>query len=798
MAGDPVPRRARGKRFDWPLWGGATAIVLWLWYACSAFTGEPFRRWPDSPAFALWFAAAAAVLVAVLRLGLRAARSARPDQPLEILRWLAMAGAGFALMLPYYGRRGIGSGDAYWYVVMLADFTAQLRHGVFPVWIGQSEYAFNGAVSPLRLAPWFQLSGGFLDLVTAHRLEPLALKNALLCVSALGTAASAYLCLGAVLPRRPGLACLLALLWLASPSTLAPLATGSLYMQFMALPFLPPLLLGCWRLWARDDNIARLLIGSALAGLMLSHTPTALWGGLLAGGMVLGQAVARRDWARAARRTAGMAGLFLVLGGWPIGSALTIDNPVRPPIGPIQAPSGIAKAFPANLLPFRTGGDLQVGAALLGVAVLALVLLAWLRPRGGIAFAAALAAVVALTFPVPWLTARIWTHLPRLLLWINNSSPTGRLFEFLGLLAAFALALAAADDRISRRTWPTTLLLVALAGGGAWSAREVAKIVREADSTATDAGPANAYLRPENLALPRFAYASFAAVPGYASHAHMEPLWENRLLDRATGRVLTANADAAAPRVHPDREPETLPRLVRSGVLVATSADHGSVYRLTPQFRLEPGRRYALRLDFLHPETPGQLQFKHADLFRDYLLPDSGQGLGGRLEPRAFGALPTSSGVAALEQRSPVPIEAQQLLVLGKYAGERFDFARFWLFSYEPKDLPIRILSWIPYQAETETAVPAWLETPRVWQRGWQAEVNGRPAATRPSPQNLVMVPIEPGPNQVILTFHPPIWLSTWFWLGLTGWIVLLGFAALQVAQRDQGPIRSRSAGRTD
>jgi hypothetical protein len=823
-------------RLDPSLLLGEIAIVAWLWYASCAFLASPFSWWPGawwfslaavlasgflglhrrppaqppgallgrlvvfaavlaglifvisglqgpeiSPAFCLWFGAATAVLFLAFRLGIWAIRMACPDQPLEILRWLAMAGAATALMLPYYGRQGTGGGDAYWYVVMLADLAIQLRHGVFPVWIGQSEYAFNGAVSPLRLAPWIQYAGGGLDLATGHRLEPLALKNALLCVTALATAGSAYLSLRAMLPRRPGLACLLALLWLASPCTIIPLAAGSMYMQFSALAFLPPLLLGCCRLWARDDRTSRLLIVGALAALMLSHTPTALWGGLLAGGVYLGQVIYRRNWAAEGRRLAWMAGLFLVLGGLPVGSALTIDRPVPLVADGSGVPAGIAQAFPADLQPVHTAADVQVGYVLLGAGIVALGLIGWLRPRGGLALGAALLALVPLTFPIPWVTAAIWTRAPHLLVAINTSSAIGRLFEFLALIAAFALALAAADDRISRRRGRAALLLSLLTAGAVWSGDQAVRMLRQVDTM--DAEQANGALRPENLALPRFAYSSFATVPAYASHAHMEPLLENRLLDRATLRVMTANAEAAAPRLRLDSEPATLPRLVQSGVWVATSLNHSIIYRLSPAVRLLPGQRYAVRLDFLRPEQRGQFQFRHPDLFRDYLLPDSGEGLGNRSVPLAFGAEASSSHVAALEQSSPGPLELQPQLVLPKYSGEQFEFARFWLYSYSPDDLPIRVTSWVPYRAETETAIPAFLETPRIWQRGWRATVNGRPVATEASPQNLVMVPLAAGPSRVLLTFHAPAWLTAWFWLCLAGWAALLGAGARRVAR---------------
>ena len=361
---------AGGEQPDWSLLTGEIAIVLWLWYAATAFTATTLAWWPGAiwvslaapacswrlglhrppavrPAlalagrslllapllaglifvaaglcgpqlglgFAFWLGSAITLLFLAFRLCFWAARATWPGQPLEILRWLAMAGAAFVLLLPYYGRRGFGSGDVYWYVVMLADMVTQVRHGVFPVWVGQSEYAFNGAVSPLRLAPLFQYAGAGLDLLTSHALEPAALANAVLCAFGVATAASAYLALRSAVPRRPGLACVLALLWLASPGVLAPLYAGFQFMEWIALPFLPILLYGCWRLWTRDDGIARLAIVAAVGGMMLGHTPTGLWGGLLAGGMVLAHLLVRRNWAAEGPRLAAMAAGFALLGG---------------------------------------------------------------------------------------------------------------------------------------------------------------------------------------------------------------------------------------------------------------------------------------------------------------------------------------------------------------------------------------------------------------------------------------------------------------------------------------------------
>jgi hypothetical protein len=832
-----VPANAGG--FDVSLFVGEIAIVLWLWHAVVAFVGGPLAWWPDAPglalaaaagswrlglhrrpqvqpisvllrravclvpllaviisvavgwrgpqvtpAFALWIGAAITVLFLAFRLGFWAAQATWPGQPGEILRWLLVGAAGVVLLLPFYGRHGFGSGDVYWYVVMLADFTAQIHHGVFPVWVGQSEYAFNGAVSPLRLAPLFQYSGAFWDLVTCHALEPNALVNAIVCASGLATAASAYFAVRTALARRANVACLLALLWVASPGVLAPAYSGYQYMQWTAMPFLPLLLWGCWRLWARDDRTARLAIVIAVAGMMLAHTPTGLWGGLIAAGMYLLHLLARRNWAAERGQILGMAGLFLILGGFAIGSALTIDNATRL-TGAGKPWSSLPGVFPANFRPIDvTLGAIttfQLGYTLLAGGIAALALLAWLRPRGAIAFALAVVAFVPLTIPIPGVTAWIWNHAPAVVMTITNE-PLQRLFEFWGIVIVFALVLAESDPRLGLRSRPQAVLLLVLAAGSVWTAREAAKLIVDFSATFSPPEEANIALRPENLVLARYAYASFEQVPGYASHAHMDPLLENRLLDRGTLKLMAANADAAAPKVRPDSDLETLPRLAQAGLWVATSDNHQRFYQLSPPLRLQPGQAYALRVDFVDPGKAGVLQIANRELFREYLLPDSGVGIS--TSALAFGSLPSSSSVAALEQNSPAPAEPSVRFIAPTYAGEQFAFARFWLFTYDRSNLPVRVSSWIPYRAETETAIPAYLETPRIWQRGWRAEVNGRRVRTQESPQHLVMIPLAPGTSAVTLTFRAPFWLSCWFWLCLAAWTATGGWAMRWVLRR--------------
>lgn len=732
---------------------------------------------------ALWLGATVALALVAFRACFFAARTTWPDQPLEAARWIFLGMAATVVMRQFYTTTAIGSGDAHWYAVMLADFVTQLRAGVFPVWAGQSEFAFNGAISPLRFAPWFQYAGGFIDLLTAHALGFVALKNAAVVLTALAGVASAYICLRLIGPRRPGIACLLAALWIASPGVLAPLFSGDQYMTFMATPFIPIALYGCWRVWARDDVRARIAIAAGLGGLWLSHTPIALWSTLLAIAACGAKACWQREWRDDTHRALITSLAFVTLGALPIFSVLAIDNQNQATAMGERALQEVTRCFPANFLPLdvRAGANplftYQTGWVPLGAFGVALLLLMVARPRGGWFFSLTVLAVALFVLPVPGFSAAFWLHAPDWFMSVNNVWPMQRLMGIWAALMVFTLAIVASDERIARRTWLTSLLLLMLAGGATWSAREADKLTSR--PTTSDAASTALDFAPGNVSLTRYAWASFASAPSYFSHGYMEPLLENRLLDRATLAMLTANADRAAPLLRNDVVQETFPRLVQSGVLTAVQKAP-DFYLLEPALNLAPHERFALRMEFFRPGRPGLLQVFDGKMRRQYLLPDSGAGLVHAGPPRAFGSFPTSSHVMPLQIQGDQPVAAHlQFVGSGaldehSFPSPRFAFARFWLYRYTARDLAVQVESLVPYRARTETANAAWLETPRMWLTGYRATVNGETAEVRRSPDNLVMVALPAGANTVALAYVAPWWLSALFWLCALGWSGLI------------------------
>jgi hypothetical protein len=95
----------------------------------------------------------------------------------ECVRLLLVLGVGAGAMAGFMTDRLIGGVDARWYAQMLADFVQQMRSGVFPVLVGQGEFAYNGAVHPFRSAPLLFQVSGILDLLTVRVLTPVALQH---------------------------------------------------------------------------------------------------------------------------------------------------------------------------------------------------------------------------------------------------------------------------------------------------------------------------------------------------------------------------------------------------------------------------------------------------------------------------------------------------------------------------------------------------------------------------------------------------------------------------------------------
>ena len=712
----------------------------------------------------------------------------------EVARLALLAAAATWLLHPFATTRQVGAGDALWYANMLADFVLQFRAGVFPVFVGQTDFAFNGAVYPLRVAPLYQHLAGVLDLLTGRQLGFFALQH--LCVLVMGYAGifSCYFCLAQINRGHRRSAAALAILYLSCPGLLGTIYTQDQYMTWMTLPFVPLALLGLVKTFTADSLAAHTTQAAALAALWLAHSPVALWLTLIVAALQLVRLLAinrtKTPWLRA---LAGGA-IFLLLGHYPFVSVATIQLPgaVSTVTGPLPRaeliPQHVREAFPAALLPLsdhaRSLGDLQLGYGLGLVFIAATwVLIARFKPGdpatavpesssqpstlnsqlsaplAGLLGPSAL--LLLLLRPVPgndW----IWAHLPDQLVRITYYWPMQRFYLLLAGLIAIGgyLALTTLLPARPKLRLPAAVLLGLACAWSLWESRQFVAAGRERTLSVTIS---EQNLRPENRLMMNHAYGLFSQLPNTFSNGVVDPYAESRL--RSANGEIIAEKQTTAP--------------AQMGKLVGTVDDNPGILKLSPSFRLEPGIRYRLTFAFSDRPYAGILQVVGRHLFREYALPVSG-------EAAAFGSTPTHSHALGLWSSDPTGDDVTLRFIPTAPGAKPADFATFAAFTFEavaPEEASVHTHSLLPYRATVKAPVDAWLETPRMAARGYRATVDGIESPTRRSSDGSLWVAVPRGEHAVIVTFTPPVVLKLSYWLCLAAWAVIAG-AALVLAVR--------------
>jgi len=139
----------------------------------------------------------------------------------RVVTVLVLFAGGTYAAKPFLHGTYVGTGEAYNYSLSVADAVTQARSGVFPVLVGQSEFAFNGRIHPLRTAPWYCCAACLIDFATSHRLTFWQLQDALLTLSIVGAAFSAYASLRLLAGATRRVALFGALLYEFSPGVLS-------------------------------------------------------------------------------------------------------------------------------------------------------------------------------------------------------------------------------------------------------------------------------------------------------------------------------------------------------------------------------------------------------------------------------------------------------------------------------------------------------------------------------------------------------------------------------------------------
>lgn len=698
----------------------------------------------------------------------------------EGLQWAFLQILAAYCVHPYVRPALVGGGDAYQYSLSLADFIAQIRAGVFPVFIGQSEFAFNGSIHTLRTAPYFVHLGALLDTLTLRTLPPFAVANLAIVASAVLGAVGSYAAMLLYAPTRAATASALAALYILSPALLGPLYGGDMVATFMAAPMIPWWVLGLatavdtpgsWRPW--------IIQGAALAALWWAHPPMALWATALTAASWVWILARGKSTRSCLERMTVATLLCALLAAYEFASVLTLRLSPIPGISSTTAATvfgDVARNWKASLMPLKSHGSvigcIQLGYSLIAASIAGL--FAARSRKSASLLLCCMAALLVLLVPVPGVTSRLWSLVPHAVLDVTNAWPMQRFYPLLAALAAFAgLSAAQFVDSMSERR--AALAAMAVAAAIVWSLSEAdALIERNGAGPMADEQSARLF-RPENVRLTQDSYMFFGFYPSYFSNSPMDPALETRLIDSRTMEVIADGSTMTSGRPPPDSLEADL-----------REEPNGAI---EPEIPIGPFKTSVLRFDFGGREMNGVLQVRGRTLFRDYRLPKSGAD-------KSFGSGPTNGRVIAIQNSSAAADSIEMNFLPDSITDAEHGASRpFARVSVEPQSSGghvIDLRSLVPFRAVVQANRPSFLETPRIFMPGYRARVNGLDVDVARTGAGLVGVPLAPGKSDVTVDYpgSPPLRWA--FGVSAAGWLALaLCVVAIPVVDR-AGERRSR------
>lgn len=696
-------------------------------------------------------------------------RRFRLPRPIEeVLRLLLLVLAGCWLALPFRTDSLVGGGDAVWYHHQVADAVTQFRAGVFPVYVGQTHAAFNGAVHPIRTAPALPYLAGLLDLLTGRQLGFHTLLHLSAAVSLIVGLLVTYGALVWMAPHARWRAALLSWLFVSAPGVLGLPYAQDLYMSTMAIPWVPLVFAGAVQAVRGTGWYAGMILGGAVGILWWAHSPIALWTTAAVGLVILLSAF---TWGRdrthlmiVLRAGVIAGGTLLAVAAYPVASVLLLrasgEAIVPRPLVRADLLNEIAQAFPAIVQPLDLQRPLltfiQPGYAILG-ALLCAAVGAWrasgaVRTILGALLAVALLALV-LILPVPGITTWLWLQMPDMWANMTNIWPMQRVCIVIAAVAVVALQLVPprSEAVAGRRVWPVVLGAVALL----WSVSEADVVRSLAVQRTRPADERERLAREENINVSEYCYQQLSGRPAYFIHGVTDPHMELRLLDPDTGEILISNKRAVEEAATDDWQE-----------LRIRSSSRTDLVEFEPKFTLEPGRRYLLTFAFGSDVPTGVLRLVGTSLERVYVLPSAG-------EAKGFGAGPDQEKSLVLWTTRDAPEEISLQFLPQAGSGARLSLGKVRLTEIRPETLPVQVRGLLPLEATVRTERPVLLETMRMAIPGWYAEVEGRPVAVQRSAEGLVMFPVPAGEHEVTVRYVGPRLLPVAFWVSVIGLVGL-------------------------
>lgn len=785
----------------------------------------------------------------------------------EAARRLLVLSFSIWAVFPLFTDCSVGGVDARWYANMLRDFVQQSRAGVFPVFLGQGEFAFNGAAHPFRSAPLYMWIGGVWDLLSVRSLSIYSIQHLVAITAGLSAGLGMYAALNLAVPGRRWIAAICAGIYILTPAVLAVLYCADMYMTFVACAALPWVFAGNARLLILGDRPAQLALAAGLALSWMGHPPTALIATLATIALQIGAFAYREDTLQQslgrwlivgtafgflslyyfasmselpARPGASMRGdLVWLIGfscsliggacvlkrGYRLGWAAMVTGIVffyasypawavwgafaclfvavawfivfrfRVPLSPpgrvlVLLFAAVVAAYCSWLIAsargwargsaplatlryysedwFRFFSTLSKDVALLwdfqlGWSVWLLaggsLILGLYRRSESVVFGSVFSVLCLLVFRLPGCSEFFVGCAPTGLAGITSLPLVHRMFPGTAACAIVGGFLAVTSIGERRYRSVTAALLICAAG---WSVFQAQRFVHRGLATTLSYSLSQRSLRSENSLIYRFAY-DLLPIPDYFSYGKMDPRLETRILSKGL-KVL----------VGPEEIARTMEKASVRDLVLETRVyeEQPEWLRIVPNLWVNPDDDLLLRFEFENDLSyNGYLIFQSTvGDYREYQLPESGM-------PAGFGSNARNSKVLSVwdSGAEPVLYEFSHFLKPGHSLAPGRIYARLHISPYVASRSPIRLLSLIPYKVAVSAPEGGFVESPRVYMRGYAAKVDDRSVDVLESSQRLAMVPVSAGQHIVEMEYVGTlrIWsgavvsLVTWIALGL-------------------------------
>jgi hypothetical protein len=681
----------------------------------------------------------------------------------------------------FFSGLNMGAADAHWYQNILHDALIQLDHGIFPVYVGQSQFNFFGS-SNMR-SPYYLLFAQLLHLLTFGQLDSLYIQHLTVLVSAFAAAFITYFLLTQLIPQKRWSSLLLAFLYISCPGVIGLIYYCDMYHSFMSIPYIPIAIYGIIRTHQKNDYLGYIITTIGLSLALMAHPPIAIW----TMGVCFYIYCLRIIFLRK-----GLIGLLIVpcllviLNLWQFVSMQTLglrDYLSDQPHYVDWIMKTIKNDIPGVFLPLGWSSEqaitpfLQLGYSFWIIVLVGLIIA--LRPACHFLIRALVACVLLLLillYPVPLVTPFLWSLTPKALrtltLW-----PMQRFYIILAVLTSFIGALIISKISLISGALIKRLLTCFLVLVFSWNMYQTFYFINYGQKVVQSTS--NFWLFPENMF---FMANGLLPIHNNITITHYDPKLKNLLLNEQQNPVEGYNNEQ---------------QVINECIKHLTTFSQASMTKIAQSFPINLISSTPQHILKINSPTDNRLflclktTLNNTGINLAVIKPQNGTNTS--LNARTDANL--SYGLST--QIVSIPIFHSIMDELNVYASvtprenlkpnepSLVSIQSYGLISYDPDKLPIRITSFTPYKANVETQIDnTYLQIFKEYFPGYKAKVDGKDVSVLESKtERMVMIPLtNKGVHQIELYYEgTPLmkftfYISAFAWANVFMFFVVLGY----------------------